>query len=108
MIMGCHLKQESFEKEVDRWVDDGILIPWEGEVEGILPLMAVVQPTKKKVRPVIDFRETNKHVECHTGGDEINICNEKLREWRRTNGELELVDLQHAYLQIKVAEKLWK
>ena len=33
-------------------------MPWEGDVpEGIIPLMAVEQPTKDKVRPVIDFRE---------------------------------------------------
>ena len=100
--------KESFEKEVDRWVEEGILVPWEGKVDSVLPLMAVVQPTKQKVRPVIDFREINKHVECHTGGDEINICQDKLREWRKTRGEIELVDLQHAYLQIRVDKKLWK
>ena len=97
-----------FEEEVDRWIKEGILIPWGGEVDSVLPLMAVVQPTKGKVRPVLDFRELNAHVQCHTGDEEINICNEKLREWRRTEGELELVDLQSAYLQIKVSEDLWR
>lgn len=100
--------REPFEAEVVRWIEEGILIPWEGEVKGILPLMAVVQPTKGKVRPVLDFRELNLHVECHTGDEEINVCSDKLREWRRTDGELELVDLQSAYLQIRVSEDLWQ
>lgn len=41
-------KKEEFEKEVDRWIAEGILVPWEKEVKtGIIPLMAVEQPTKK-------------------------------------------------------------
>ena len=43
--------------------------------------MAVVQPTKNKTRPVMDFREFNTHVECHTGGDVMDVCGETLREW---------------------------
>ena len=61
-------KREKFEKEVDRWIEEGILVPWGEEVEGgILPLMAVEQYTKAKVRPVLDYRELNEYVECHTG-----------------------------------------
>ena len=34
--------KEDFEREVDKWIDEGVLVPWEKEVElGILPLMAV-------------------------------------------------------------------
>ena len=47
-----------FKKEVERWIDKGILILWPGKVEGILLLIAV-QPTEKKVRPVLDFQELN-------------------------------------------------
>lgn len=101
--------KEAFEKEICRWINDGILVPWEEEVEeGILPLMAVKQPTKGKVRPVLDYRELNEYVECHTGDEVTDICAEKLREWRRTQGETAIVDLKSAYLQIKVAKKLWK
>ena len=50
-------KQQEYKAEIERWIAEGILVPWEGEVEGILPLMAVEQPTKHKVRPVLDFRE---------------------------------------------------
>ena len=48
--------REEFEKEVDRWIEEDILIPWKDKVEGFIPLMAVEQPTKNKVRPVLDFR----------------------------------------------------
>ena len=34
-------KQERFEGEVERWISEGILVPWKGEVDGVIPLMAV-------------------------------------------------------------------
>ena len=102
-------KKEEFEKEIDRWIEEGILMPWEDKVEnGILPLMAVEQPTKNKVRPVLDFRELNKHVECHTGDDVTDVCSETMREWRRMSGGVTIVDLKSAYLQIRIDRKLWK
>ena len=56
-------KKEEFDKEVQRWIAEGILIPWHEPVDvGVIPLMAVEQPTKKKVRPVLDFREVNQYV----------------------------------------------
>ena len=73
-----------------------------------MPLMAVEQPTKNKVRPVLDYRELNTHVECHTGDDMTDVCSETLREWRQVEGETKLVDLKSAYLQIRVARELWK
>lgn len=102
-------KKEEFEKEVERWIEEGILLPWDEEVEGgILPLMAVEQPTKNKVRPVLDYRELNVSVECHTGDDMTDVCSETLREWRQVEGETTLVDLKSAYLQVRVAKELWK
>lgn len=102
-------KRERFEKEVERWIEEGILLPWNEEVEsGILPLMAVEQPTKDKVRPVLDYRELNKYIQCHTGDDVIDVCTETLREWRQVEGETVLVDLKSAYLQVRVAKELWK
>ena len=42
--------RKAFEQEVDRWIEEGILMPWTDDVEsGILPLMAVLQTTKGKV-----------------------------------------------------------
>ena len=38
--------KEDFEREVDKWIDEGVLVPWAKEVEvGVLPL-AVLQLTK--------------------------------------------------------------
>lgn len=102
-------KLAKFEEEVDKWIEEGILMPWHEEVkEGIIPLMAVVQETKNKVRPVLDFREANESVECHTGDELIDACDDMLRQWRRVSGEPEIVDLKSAYLQLRVAPELWK
>ena len=102
-------KKEEFEREVDRWVEEGILMPWGERVEsGILPLMAVEQQTKGKVRPVLDFRELNESVECHTGDNVADVCGDVLREWQRMEGEIALVDLKSAYLQVRVAKELWQ
>ena len=92
-----------FEKEVERWIDEGVLIP--GKVEGILPLMAVVQPTKNKVWQVLDFQELNKYMTCHTR-DGIDVCEEVMKEWRRMEWATKIVDLKSAYLQIHVDMKL--
>ena len=103
-----HEQRQKYEDEIERWIEEGILKQWEGEVNGVIPLMAVEQHTKNKVRPVLDFREVNKSVSCHTGDDFMDVCNEKLREWRRVNGKGEIVDLKAAYLQIKVSQDLWQ
>jgi len=41
-------------------------------------LLAVFQPTKDKVQPVMDYRELNNYVESHTGDDKVAVCSEKL------------------------------
>ena len=100
--------QERYNTEVQSWISKGWLVPWDGPVMGIIPLLAVVQPTKDKVRPVMDYRELNGFVECHTGDDEVAVCSDKVRKWRQLQGELKVVDLKSAYLQIHVARDLWK
>ena len=101
--------RDEFDREVGRWIDEGILVPWgQGVEEGVLPLMAVIQSVKRKVRPVLDFRELNRYVMCHTGDDFTDVCDETLREWRQMRGGSTIVDLKSAYLQIHMAEKLWK
>lgn len=101
-------KEQEAEEEVHRWIREGVLIPWAGQEAGVLPLMFVDQATKGKVRPVLDFRELNQNVLCHTGADAIDVCGDKMREWRRVPGETEMVDLKAAYLQIHVCEDLWQ
>ena len=100
--------REKYDAEIASWIEKGWLVPWNGPVKGVIPLMAVEQPTKAKVRPVLDFRELNEYIECHTGDDVIAVCGEKIRKWRQEEGELALVDLRSAYLQIHVEKELWQ
>ena len=102
------LVHERYCAELESWISKGWLQPWDGPVEGIIPLLAVFQPTKDKVRPVMDYRELNAFVECHTGDDKVAVCGEKIRKWRQLRGELKVVDLKSAYLQIHVSKDLWK
>ena len=101
--------RQEYESELCQWIEDGWLIPYEesvhGPVRGTIPLMAVVQQNKKKVRPVLDFRELNSHLDAHTG--EADVCAEKIREWRRQGRRVALLDLRKAYLQIHVHQSLW-
>ena len=87
--------KEDFEREVDKWIHKGVLVPWEKEVVvGILPFMVVLQPTKGKVKPLLDFREVNKHVECNTGREVIDVCGEfeevEADDWSVQNGGPEI------------------
>ena len=100
-------KNSEFEEEGERWIADGILVPWKGKGKGVLPLMAVFQATKKKVRPVLDYHELKHFVVCHTRSSIIDVCDEKMRKWRWLEGETALVDLKSAYLQLHVAKELW-
>ena len=101
-------KNSEFEEEVERWIADGILVPWKGKGKGVLPLMAVFQATKKKVRPVLDYRGLNRFVACHTGSHIIDVCDAKMRKWRRMEGGTAIVDLKPAHLQLHVAKELWQ
>ena len=51
-----------FKSEVNRWIDNGSLVKTTCNEEGVIPLMAVVQEKKDKVRPVLNFRELNEFV----------------------------------------------
>lgn len=98
-----------YEAEVQKWVDSGWLQPYDedalGPPKGLIPLMAVVQENKQKVRPVLDFRELNAFVDPHTA--EADVCAEKLREWRREGVNVAILDLSSAYMQIHVPQSLW-
>ncbi|XP_067937046.1 uncharacterized protein [Watersipora subatra] len=63
--------------------------------------MAVFQPNKgRKIRPVIDYsKELNKHVHSNPG-NEVAVCQDKLREWRKLGKNACMLDLQKAYLQL--------
>ena len=101
--------RHQYERELEKWVANQWLVPYDecvhGEVKGTIPLMAVIQPKKDKVRPVMDFRELNTHLDPHTA--DADVCSEKIREWRRCGQNVSLLDLRDAYLQVHVHESLW-
>ena len=68
-------------------------------------MMAVIQEAKEKVRPVLDFRELNQHIEAYTR--EADVCAHKTRDWRRRGTRVAMVDLRKAYLQLRVKKELW-
>lgn len=100
--------RERYDAEIQSWISKGWLTEWTGPVQGIIPLLAVFQPTKDKVRPVMDYRELNNFVECHTGDDMVAVCGDKIRKWRQLQGTLKILDLKSAYLQIHISKNLWK
>lgn len=73
-----------FEEEVKAWIERRWMRLCEDQnnTKGILPLMAVMQANKDKVRPVLDYRELNQYVESHPGVD-VAVCTETLRKWRQ-------------------------
>jgi len=95
-----------YEAEVEEWIKKGWLESYSEDHNGIIPLMAVVQINKDKVRPVMDYRELNCYVSSHTA--ESDVCHEKLRKWRKLGSNLQLVDLRKAYLQIRIDPTLFK
>ena len=98
-----------YEAEVREWIKQGWLLPYDesglGPAKGLIPMMAVIQEAKEKVRPVMDFRELNLYIDAHTR--EADVCAHKVREWRRRGVHVAMVDLRKAYLQIRVKKELW-
>lgn len=101
--------RQDYEEELSRWISAGWLLKYDertmGPVRATIPLMAVVQANKEKVRPVMDFREVNKHVTAFTA--DADICSAKMREWRRLGKKIALIDMEKAYLQVLVNPELW-
>ena len=104
--------QEAFDKEIETWVNDGILVPWneqrDGELKNVIPLMSVKQQKGEviKIRPVLDFRYLNDHIVSRPGAA-TPLCQSRLREWRKFGPNCAVVDLKKAYLQIKIDPSLW-
>ena len=95
--------------ELRLWISNGWLVLYSGEKlgppKGLIPLMAMLQQHKSKVRPVMDFQELNHHVDSFTAN--ADICATKLREWQQKGSNVSLLDLKRAYLQVCVHESLW-
>ena len=101
--------RHEFDAELDSWIEQGWLVPYDerqhGAPKGLVPLMAVQQNNKSKVRPVMDYRELNGFVTAHTA--DTDVCADQLRKWRRHGGRTAVVDLRKAYLQLCLERQLW-
>ena len=96
--------QELVQKELQNRIDNGWLVPYPedklGPLKGLIPLMAVIQQNKQKVRPVLDYRELNDHMDQFM--TRADICTKKLREWRQRGSNVSVLDLCKAYFQVRV------
>lgn len=75
-----------YQCELQIWLENGRLIPYTkeelGPPRGLIPLMAVVQKSKEKVHPVLDYQELNGHVDayiahadvCGKGKGPMSLC----------------------------------
>ena len=101
--------REEYDAELDAWIEKGWLLPHDerqhGPPNGLVPILAVQQKNKAKVRPVMDFRELNGFVTAHTA--DSDVCAEMLRKWRRHGANVAVVDLRKTYLQLHVHQQLW-
>ena len=100
--------RQEFDDELDEWIANGWLVPYDerhlGPPRGLVPLMAVQQCNKAKVRPVLDYRAPNGHLAAHTA--DADVCADQLRKWRRHGVNVTVVDLKKAYLQVHLDERL--
>ena len=103
--------RKQYEEEFKKWIADGRSgrKPYDkskyGPAKGLIPLVAVVRKNKRKVRPVMDFRQLNTHIEAFTA--DSDVCANKLREWRKQGVNASVIDLARAYLQIRIHPSLW-
>ena len=101
--------REQYEEELQAWIDNGWLRLYPddelGPPRGLIPLMAVLQENKQKVRLDMDYRELNEHVDPYTVG--ADVCAHKLREWRQQGSDVAILDLHRAYLQIRIEKSQW-
>lgn len=67
--------REAYENELKKWITEGWLVPYKecelGPVKGLIPLMAVIQRNKGKVRSVLDFRELTSRVDAFTADADV-------------------------------------
>lgn len=90
--------RKQYEEELEKWIADGWLLPYDdskyGPAKGLIPLMAVIQENIRKVRPVMEFRKVNRHIEAFTADGDV--CADKLQEWRRQGVNASVTDLAKA------------
>ena len=101
--IGSDIK-DAYDQEIQRWIAEGWLVPCSAPQGGIVPMLAVNQENKGKVRPVLDYQELNASVQSNTANSEV--CPETLKRWRLMGDWLGVVDLKNAYLQLHVRRDL--
>ena len=83
--MSADLRAE-FDKGVGKWIENGWLRERQRPGgEPSVPLMAVLQETKKKVRPVLDYRGVNEYVSASSA--KADVCAEKNARVEDVSGE---------------------
>ena len=101
--------RREYERELQVWITNSWLIPYPQEQlglpKGLIALMAVIQHTKGKVHLVMDYRDLNEHMDAFTA--DADMCTVKLRKWRQQEVNMTLLDLQRAYLQVRIHKSLW-
>ena len=72
--------QDAYEEELVLWQHNRLLLPYSEEelglLKGLIPLMAVMQEHKQKVRPVPDYQKLNGFVKAFTANAEV--CTQRL------------------------------
>ena len=72
----------SYEADIEEWITNVWLEPYDdkklGPAKRLLSLMAIFQQNKDRVRPVMDFRELNWHVDAFTTN--ADVCADKIYE----------------------------
>ena len=78
--MPNHARDE-YKRELQLWLDNGWLLPYLKDELGLpkclIPLMAVIQKSKQKVSPVLDYRKLNGLVDTYTTNSEE--CAQKMQ-----------------------------
>ena len=86
---------DAYEEELSMWPRNGWLLPFPKEERcppmGLIPLKAIVQEHKQKVRPVLTYREMNGFVEAFTANKEV--CSQRLSELRLQRANVSLMNL---------------
>ena len=101
--------RNEYMQELHTWIDNGWLVPYPedklGPPKGLILLIAVMQLNKTKVRPVMDYRELNHHIDAFTANADVYAA--KLHKWWQKGANVSLLDLRRAYLQIHVRKTVW-
>ena len=99
---------EQYHEAVEKWRKEGWLVEaGDHDVKGILPLMPVIQSHKTTpVRPVLNFVPLNNLIISHPGPS-APACGESIRKLRQMGTDLRFVDIEKAYLQLRIHPRLW-